>query len=107
MFRFLLIEWRRFVLWCELKAANPQRSYTVTAVDEEHFIIGERRTAAESAERDKQRQAEALYFRERREALRKFSSPEEWKQVEAQQKAASARFKRIMEQVKESQKDRK
>jgi len=107
MFRFLLIEWRRFLLWCELKAANPHRSYTVTAVDEDRFTIGERMGKAERVEAAKAHEAEQLYFRQRREALRNFSSPEEWRQVEAEEKAASARFKRILEQVKDSQKERK
>jgi len=105
MFRFLLIEWRRFLLWCELKAANPHRSYTVTAVDEDRFIIGERRSAAEKREWYKQQQEEAVYFRQRREALRKFASPEELKQLDAQEKAERVRWERIVQHAKDSQKD--
>lgn len=102
MFRFLLVEWRRFLLWCELKAANPQRSYTVTAVDEEQFIIGERMGKAERQEHQKESAERAYYFHKRREALRDFASEQERQILDARRDAELKRVRKRYEDWKRS-----
>jgi hypothetical protein len=95
---------RCFLVWLELKAANPRRSYMVSSEDGEFFVIGERRTRAEQQEQAREYEGRVKLMAARREELRRVVGREDYERAEAQRRAKAGRFQSFVERVRRRRK---
>ena len=100
----LYVALRCFLVWLELKAANPRRSYRVSSEDGEFFVIGERRTRAEQQEQAREEEGQRQYTAARREELRRVVGQEDYERAEAQRRAKAGRFQSFVERVRRRRK---